>query len=137
MPRFSANPNEPGEAPTEGGAEEAGRVYRVAAGSGGGAIAKAALYREFILTPGEALFAARAITLVHKGIIKAPFFPDWADELLERMPITKWDELAADLTMAVDDIARSEDLDVVQVSIHGTINPKYFHLVTLVQAVAF
>jgi hypothetical protein len=64
-------------------------------------------------------------------------FPDWADELYERMPITKWDERANDLTRAADEIAEDEDLDVVQVSIHGATNPKYFHLVTLMEPIAF
>jgi hypothetical protein len=53
------------------------------------------------------------------------------------MPITKWDERANDLTRAADEIAEDEDLDVVQVSIHGATNPKYFHLVTLMEPIAF
>ena len=98
-------------------------------------IASAAFYRAFVLTPTEALDAAKAVTVNHHGLIKAPYFLQWANELLHHMPGFNWDKLARDLTEAA--LAADEDLEMVQVSVMGSIRPKYFHLLVLTEAVPF
>ncbi len=100
-------------------------------------VASAAYYRKFVLTPDEALDAARAVTSIHYGVIKAPFFPQWANEILHSMPGFDWDKLAKDLTEAAAAAEEEYDLDMVEVSIMGSVRPKHFHLLVLTEAVPF
>ncbi len=91
----------------------------------------AAYKRSFILTPGEALAASYAITAVHQGVIKAPFFPEWANKILTNMPYIKWDQLAKELA---DAAAATAPFGIVEVDITGSLNPRYFHVYILVTA---
>ncbi len=100
-------------------------------GSGEPVASAAAYNRSFLLTPGQAAAASYAITAVHHGVIKAPFFPGWANQILSNMPYVKWDKFAEELSAASQATA---PLGIVEVTISGSLNPRHFHVYVLVTA---
>jgi YD repeat-containing protein len=119
-----------GGAPTlaSGESREEGRIEW---GHGEPVATAAAFNRTFLLTPGEALAASEAITAVHHGVVKAPFFPEWANKMLTNMPYVDWDKLASDLATAS---SATTPFGIVEVTVEGSLNPRHFHVFVLVTA---
>jgi YD repeat-containing protein len=118
--------------PTEGGAEGSSPFSAsLSIEEGTGAVA--AYARSFVLTPGQAIGASRAVGVINKGVFENPYFPEWANQVLKNIPFVDWSKLANDLFAGGTAAA---PLGAVEVTIEGTLRPKHFHLFILVKAIS-
>jgi hypothetical protein len=116
----------------EGGAE-ASSPFSASLSIEEGTGAVAAYARSFVLTPGQAIGASRAVGVINKGVFENPYFPGWANQVLKNIPYVDWNKLADDLFAGG---TAASPLGAVEVTIEGTLKPKHFHLFILVKAIS-